>query len=172
MTVVAVLHQPRYSLFRMFHQCLALSSGHQLVFVGNPQLAAPYFETLGFQRLPAENPADWLMDIVGGTAVREGPDGHLGLDLHSSLDGYWLEETWRDVGQAWVQEVNAQESASMIGFIFGCHCCKHHTRGILTLSSIGQHGQSKGTDRSEAKSQSCCSAGVGLHFTCWYLASF
>jgi hypothetical protein len=123
MTVVAVLHQPRYSLFRMFHQCLALSSGHQLVFAGNPQLAAPYFEALGFRRLPGENPADWLMDIVGGTAVREGPDGHLGLDTQSSVEGSGLEETWREVGQAWVQEVSSPSKTEGLLALVATYFC-------------------------------------------------
>lgn len=52
-------------------QVLLLAPNGELAYAGPPALAAPYFEALGFRRLPSENPADWLMDIVAGRAPRE-----------------------------------------------------------------------------------------------------
>jgi hypothetical protein len=131
MTLLLVAHQPRYALFRMFHQALVLGPASELVFCGPPLLAAPYFEALGFRRLPAENPADWLMDIVGGTAVQEAASGHLsmagpgggslaagwGLGVapegaaakeQEAQRGLQLAAVWRRRGLAWAEEVSSR----------------------------------------------------------------
>eukprot|EP00879_Flechtneria_rotunda_P009314 GHRR01009751.1.p1 GENE.GHRR01009751.1~~GHRR01009751.1.p1 ORF type:complete len:986 (+),score=313.69 GHRR01009751.1:853-3810(+) len=102
MTVLAVLHQPSYAIFRMFHQCLLLPHGSGLVFAGPPLLAAPYFESMGFRRLPNENPADWLMDIVAGTAVQQTTDGHYCVTTDA---GQQLTSVWQDSGNVWVGQV-------------------------------------------------------------------
>jgi predicted PhzF superfamily epimerase YddE/YHI9 len=93
---------------------LLLTPSREPAFAGHPALAAPYFETLGFRRLPAENPADWLIDIVAGRAPRElggrrggggggsggdeGGEGEASGHLAALEDSLDLPELWRGSG--------------------------------------------------------------------------
>jgi len=66
MTIIMVIHQPRYQLFTLFDDVLLLGPGGRTVFLGPSQRAKPYFEGLGFQMPECENPADWFMDVLSG----------------------------------------------------------------------------------------------------------
>jgi ABC-type multidrug transport system ATPase subunit len=57
LTVVAVVHQPRYEIFRMFHDVLLLGKGGRTVYLGPSEEALPYFESLGFTCPQHTNPA-------------------------------------------------------------------------------------------------------------------
>lgn len=59
-TIAAVVHQPRYSLFSLFDEVLFIGMGGKSVFMGPTDCALPYFESLGFNRPPFENPADFV----------------------------------------------------------------------------------------------------------------
>merc|ERR1711974_10763 len=65
MTVIMVIHQPRYDLFTLFDDVVLLSRGHQ-VYMGPSIGAKSYFESLGFVMPEKENPADWFMDVLSG----------------------------------------------------------------------------------------------------------
>ncbi|CAK9051483.1 ABC transporter G family member 24 (ABC transporter ABCG.24) (AtABCG24) (Probable white-brown complex homolog protein 25) (AtWBC25) [Durusdinium trenchii] len=71
MTVVMVVHQPRYSLFTLFDDLLLLGLGGQTVYLGQREGALPYFRSLGFQMPQHENPADWFMDVISGIVKNE-----------------------------------------------------------------------------------------------------
>ena len=71
MTVVMVVHQPRYSLFTLFHEVLLLGLGGQTVYLGPSTGALPYFKSLGFRMPEHENPADWFMDVLSGKVRNE-----------------------------------------------------------------------------------------------------
>ena len=49
-TIILSIHQPRYSIFRLFDTLTLLSLGH-LVYHGPFNKALPYFETLGLYLL-------------------------------------------------------------------------------------------------------------------------
>merc|ERR1712048_1268545 len=66
MTSIMVIHQPRYSLFTLFDDVLLLGKGGQTVYLGPSMGVKPYFESLGFEMSPDENPADWFMDVISG----------------------------------------------------------------------------------------------------------
>ncbi|KAG1680619.1 hypothetical protein FOA52_015068 [Chlamydomonas sp. UWO 241] len=94
MTVVAVIHQPRYSSFNLFDEVLLLGQGGRTVYMGPPGIAVLYFQHgLRFTLPRNENPADVLMDIVGGKVLRTGDPDFRPSDLV---------EWWRDKGTQWV----------------------------------------------------------------------
>ncbi|KAL6748717.1 hypothetical protein V8C86DRAFT_1122712 [Haematococcus lacustris] len=96
MSVIAVIHQPRFSSFMLFDQVLLLGHGGHTVFVGPPGVAVLYFHHgLGFTLPPRENPADVLMDILGGKVPREG---------NTRYKPGMLPSWWTVKGHAWVQE--------------------------------------------------------------------
>lgn len=74
MTVAMVIHQPRYAIFTLFDRVLFLQPGGESVFLGEPQLAAPYFESIGFAPGPTENPADYCLDVISGCIERMGSE--------------------------------------------------------------------------------------------------
>lgn len=58
--IVAVIHQPRYSLFKQFDSVLLLGLGGRTVYLGATSSALDYFENIGFKCQPLENPADFV----------------------------------------------------------------------------------------------------------------
>lgn len=75
MNIVVVVHQPRYSVFTLFHEVLFLGKQGRTVFLGPANAAVPYFTSLGFELPPNENPADFCLDIISGAVPCRGrPD--------------------------------------------------------------------------------------------------
>ena len=66
LTIITVVHQPRFSIFSSFHTVLFLGQGGQTVYLGRTEDAMGYFESLGFDLPDNENPADFLMDVISG----------------------------------------------------------------------------------------------------------
>ena len=71
-TIVTVIHQPRYSIYAMFHQVILLAQGGFSIFQGKPTEAIPYLERLGYVLPLNENAADFLLDVSTGSV---GPEG-------------------------------------------------------------------------------------------------
>ncbi|KJE90030.1 ABC transporter [Capsaspora owczarzaki ATCC 30864] len=81
LTVVAVVHQPRYEIFDMLDDLLLLGKGGRTVYLGPSKQALSYFEGLGF-RCPSQcNPADFLIDVCMGEVAREGRPDFTPADL-------------------------------------------------------------------------------------------
>ena len=66
LTIVAVIHQPRFEIFQLLSDVLLLGKGGQTVFLGPSTSALPYFEGIGFECPAHTNPPDFLMDVIGG----------------------------------------------------------------------------------------------------------
>jgi ABC-type multidrug transport system ATPase subunit len=66
LTVITVIHQPRYEIFQMFHNVLLLGKGGRTVYLGASQDAVGYFDHIGFQCPARCNPADFMMDVIAG----------------------------------------------------------------------------------------------------------
>ena len=81
MTVVTVIHQPRYEIFKMFHTVLLLGKGGRVVYLGPSEKALGYFESLGFECAPHVNPPDFFMDVINGDVKRKGHPNFKPSDL-------------------------------------------------------------------------------------------
>ena len=55
----------------MFHNILLLGPGGKTVYQGNVLDAATYFSSLGFNTPANVNPADFYMDVIGGSVKTE-----------------------------------------------------------------------------------------------------
>lgn len=75
LTIVCVIHQPRWLVFQEFTHVLLLGEGGKTVYCGRSDLLVPYLSSLGFKRPEFENPADWMIDVCAGMCERRGPDG-------------------------------------------------------------------------------------------------
>ena len=91
MTIVTVVHQPRYGIFVLFDEVLLLGKSGRTVFQGPSTAALPYFNSLGFQLPPNENPADFCLDVISGSIPCQGrPDfrpevRHTCTHIHNDL---------------------------------------------------------------------------------------
>jgi len=69
-TIVMVIHQPRYDLFTLLDDVLLLGTledkGGRMAYMGPTVQAKSHFEHLGLQMPENWNPADWMMDILSG----------------------------------------------------------------------------------------------------------
>ncbi|KAF6371289.1 ATP binding cassette subfamily G member 2 (Junior blood group) [Rhinolophus ferrumequinum] len=78
-TIIFSIHQPRYSIFKLFDSLTLLASG-RVMFHGPAQEALGYFASAGHHCEPYNNPADFFLDVINGdsSAVisnREDEDG-------------------------------------------------------------------------------------------------
>ncbi|XP_032962527.1 broad substrate specificity ATP-binding cassette transporter ABCG2-like [Rhinolophus ferrumequinum] len=78
-TIIFSIHQPRYSIFKLFDSLTLLASG-RVIFHGPAQEALGYFASAGHHCEPYNNPADFFLDVINGdsSAVisnREDEDG-------------------------------------------------------------------------------------------------
>ena len=64
--VVAVLHQPKYEIFKLFDDLLLLGKGGMTVYQGPAESMSAYFGERGFPCPELENPADYYMDVIAG----------------------------------------------------------------------------------------------------------
>lgn len=62
-TVIFSIHQPRYSIFKLFDTLTLLSNG-ETVFHGPCNASIKYFSSLGYQCETYNNPADFYMDVI------------------------------------------------------------------------------------------------------------
>ncbi|XP_066135184.1 broad substrate specificity ATP-binding cassette transporter ABCG2-like isoform X2 [Saccopteryx bilineata] len=64
-TIIFSIHQPRYSIFKLFDSLTLLASG-RLVFHGPAHEALGYFASAGHHCEPYNNPADFFLDVING----------------------------------------------------------------------------------------------------------
>ncbi|XP_071019973.1 broad substrate specificity ATP-binding cassette transporter ABCG2-like [Oncorhynchus clarkii lewisi] len=67
-TIILSIHQPRYSIFRLFDSLTLLVSGKQ-VYHGPAQSALDYFSNIGYTCEPHNNPADFFLDVINGDST-------------------------------------------------------------------------------------------------------
>ncbi|XP_032962516.1 broad substrate specificity ATP-binding cassette transporter ABCG2 isoform X2 [Rhinolophus ferrumequinum] len=64
-TIIFSIHQPRYSIFKLFDSLTLLASG-RVMFHGPAQEALGYFASAGHHCEPYNNPADFFLDVING----------------------------------------------------------------------------------------------------------
>ncbi|NXG86952.1 ABCG2 protein, partial [Stercorarius parasiticus] len=67
-TIIFSIHQPRYSIFRLFDNLTLLAAG-RVLYHGPAQNAIEYFQSIGYQCEPYNNPADFFLDIINGDST-------------------------------------------------------------------------------------------------------
>ncbi|NXG60811.1 ABCG2 protein, partial [Hemiprocne comata] len=67
-TIIFSIHQPRYSIFRLFDNLTLLAAG-RVLYHGPAQQAISYFQSIGYQCEPYNNPADFFLDVINGDST-------------------------------------------------------------------------------------------------------
>ncbi|XP_014372635.1 ATP-binding cassette sub-family G member 2 isoform X2 [Alligator sinensis] len=91
-TIVFSIHQPRYSIFKLFDTLTLLAAG-RLLYHGPAQTAMQYFKSIGYECEPYNNPADFILDIINGdsTAVT------MSRSDFTNMPSWSAEETYEEV---------------------------------------------------------------------------
>ncbi|CAF1440868.1 unnamed protein product [Adineta steineri] len=64
-TIIFSIHQPRYSIFKLFDTLFLVGAG-RCIYHGPSADVLPFFASIGFQCEEHENPADFLLDVCQG----------------------------------------------------------------------------------------------------------
>lgn len=67
-TIILSIHQPRYSIYRLFDNLTLLVNGKQ-VYHGPAPEALNYFSDIGYTCEPHNNPADFFLDVINGDST-------------------------------------------------------------------------------------------------------
>ncbi|NXP48287.1 ABCG2 protein, partial [Heliornis fulica] len=80
-TIIFSIHQPRYSIFKLFDSLTLLALG-RVLYHGPAKQALEYFSSIGYECEPFNNPADFFLDIINGdsTAVTANKEDHRPVD--------------------------------------------------------------------------------------------
>ncbi|NXK14782.1 ABCG2 protein, partial [Herpetotheres cachinnans] len=81
-TIIFSIHQPRYSIFKLFDSLTLLALG-KVLYHGPAKQALEYFSSIGYECEPFNNPADFFLDIINGdsTAVAASKEDHRPVDI-------------------------------------------------------------------------------------------
>ncbi|KAK7129482.1 hypothetical protein R3I94_017635 [Phoxinus phoxinus] len=120
-TIILSIHQPRYSIYRLFDS-LTLLVGGRTVYHGPAQEALQYFSEIGYTCEPHNNPADFFLDVINGdsTAVTLNK-----LHNNEELDQDQLSSSLKGIEDRLVEEYRNSSSFK-------------HTKGELERIAQGQ----------------------------------
>uniref|UniRef100_A0A671MKM6 ABC transporter domain-containing protein n=1 Tax=Sinocyclocheilus anshuiensis TaxID=1608454 RepID=A0A671MKM6_9TELE len=79
-TIIFSIHQPRYSIFRLFDH-LTLLHKRETIYAGPAGKAMDYFQSLGYICEAFNNPADFFLDITNGETSSAMPTATLFLSI-------------------------------------------------------------------------------------------
>ncbi|UJR11225.1 hypothetical protein I4U23_015408 [Adineta vaga] len=81
-TIIFSIHQPRYSIFKLFDTLFLVAAG-RCIYQGPSKVVLSYFESIGFQCEEHNNPADFLLDVSQGDYLPTSPSFNV-LDENDS----------------------------------------------------------------------------------------
>jgi len=93
LTIICVIHQPRWLVFKEFTHLLLLGEGGQQIYSGRSEFLVPFLKEIGFRPPEGENPADWMIDVCANLEKRYKPDGQVDADFQCPRDLY---KNWAD----------------------------------------------------------------------------
>ncbi|XP_063969217.1 broad substrate specificity ATP-binding cassette transporter ABCG2-like [Lytechinus pictus] len=69
-TIIFSIHQPRFSIFRLFDQMHLVAAG-KTVFHGPANKALSYFSSIGYECESHNNPPDFFLDVINGETSKD-----------------------------------------------------------------------------------------------------
>ncbi|XP_063773084.1 broad substrate specificity ATP-binding cassette transporter ABCG2 isoform X2 [Pseudophryne corroboree] len=84
-TIIFSIHQPRYSIFRLFNS-MTLLAGGRMLYHGPAETALDYFTELGYECESHNNPADFFLDVINGDSTAVALNNLEELDLDKVND--------------------------------------------------------------------------------------
>uniref|UniRef100_A0A6Q2XND1 ABC transporter domain-containing protein n=1 Tax=Esox lucius TaxID=8010 RepID=A0A6Q2XND1_ESOLU len=90
-TIILSIHQPRYSIYRLFDSLTLLVNGKQ-VYHGPAQSTLDYFSNIGYTCEPHNNPADFFLDVINGDSTSVNLDPDKIASVRESIEGRLVQE--------------------------------------------------------------------------------
>uniref|UniRef100_A0A672L430 ATP-binding cassette sub-family G member 2-like n=1 Tax=Sinocyclocheilus grahami TaxID=75366 RepID=A0A672L430_SINGR len=103
-TIILSIHQPRYSIYRLFDS-LTLLVGGRMVYHGLAQDALDYFSQIGYTCEPHNNPADFFLDVINGESTAVALN-----KLNNKLDEEQLSSSLKGIEDRLVEEYKNSSS--------------------------------------------------------------
>lgn len=106
-TIIFSIHQPRYSIFKLFNKILLMCNGN-IIYQDSSKAMLSYFKKQGFQREEHDNPADFVLDVLIDIsrmpkALEELHDAYLRSRMHRETDNalakQWANSSLNSCGQ-------------------------------------------------------------------------
>lgn len=143
MTVVTIIHQPRYELFETCHKILLLGCNGRVVYTGETRNVKSYFESLTYEFPTEKNVADVIIDITSGTHINDTYNVH-------SLPELWENHTPNNIkSRKYSSLSHISDDSNSLSFIKQMFICCHReiylqmrafrgfAKEIFTLLAIG-----------------------------------
>ncbi|XP_034633385.1 broad substrate specificity ATP-binding cassette transporter ABCG2-like isoform X1 [Trachemys scripta elegans] len=107
-TIIFSIHQPRYSIFKLFDSLTLLALG-KVLYHGLAKQALKYFSSIGYQCEPFNNPADFFLDVINGdsTAVAASRGDQRSLD-NGGTGGGVISDEEQNVDKSVVETLHEQ----------------------------------------------------------------
>uniref|UniRef100_A0A4W5NDY3 Broad substrate specificity ATP-binding cassette transporter ABCG2 n=1 Tax=Hucho hucho TaxID=62062 RepID=A0A4W5NDY3_9TELE len=102
-TIIMSIHQPRYSIYRLFDSLTLLVSGKQ-VYHGPAQNALDYFADIGYACEAYNNPADFFLDVINGDSTATAMNKIQGEDRDRDIDFEELSGSRQTIEERLVEE--------------------------------------------------------------------
>uniref|UniRef100_A0A3P8Q8B9 ABC transporter domain-containing protein n=1 Tax=Astatotilapia calliptera TaxID=8154 RepID=A0A3P8Q8B9_ASTCA len=102
-TIILSIHQPRYTIYRLFDSLTLLVNGHQ-VYHGPARSALEYFSDIGYICEPHNNPADFFLDVINGDSTAVALNSGKTEDPDQELDSESMSKSRRGIGEKLVEE--------------------------------------------------------------------
>ncbi|XP_006806132.1 broad substrate specificity ATP-binding cassette transporter ABCG2-like [Neolamprologus brichardi] len=102
-TIILSIHQPRYTIYRLFDSLTLLVNGHQ-VYHGPARSALEYFSDIGYTCEPHNNPADFFLDVINGDSTAVALNSGKTEDPDQELDSESMSKSQRGIGEKLVEE--------------------------------------------------------------------
>jgi ATP-binding cassette subfamily G (WHITE) protein 2 len=84
-TIIFSIHQPRYSIFKLFDTLFLIAAGH-CIYHGPTFDILPFFASVGFTCEEHDNPADFILDVSQGIRSTSSPVIEIDIDLNQRKD--------------------------------------------------------------------------------------
>jgi ATP-binding cassette, subfamily G (WHITE), member 2 len=99
-TIVFSIHQPRYSIFKLFDTVLLMSKGRN-VYHGSAVDMLPYFNAQGYQCELHDNPADFALDVLIDASrkpevLQQLYQAHVNSEMHQHVKSLSTEQLHSD----------------------------------------------------------------------------
>ncbi|XP_074849744.1 broad substrate specificity ATP-binding cassette transporter ABCG2-like [Carettochelys insculpta] len=91
-TIIFSIHQPRYSIFRLFDNLTLLAEG-RILYHGPAQNAIDYFSSIGYECEPYNNPADFFLDVINGDSTAVASNNADSVDLDNIEENITCDKT-------------------------------------------------------------------------------
>uniref|UniRef100_A0A8D0GIY1 ABC transporter domain-containing protein n=1 Tax=Sphenodon punctatus TaxID=8508 RepID=A0A8D0GIY1_SPHPU len=119
-TVIFSIHQPRHSIFRLFDHLTLMNKG-EIIYAGPAEEATAYFNSIGYQCEPFNNPLDFFLDVISGEILQSESRPKLGECIKMSscrssfsdknpLPAYYHQSSYYEQLQDELQDLQSFES--------------------------------------------------------------